>query len=65
MKLENELKLILKKDIKEATNLQLYNAINELVKKKAETLSRCEGDKKLYYISAEFLIGKQLGKTFY
>lgn len=63
MKLENELKLILKKDIKEATNLQLYNAINELVKKKAETLSRCEGDKKLYYISAEFLIGKQLGKN--
>ena len=54
MKLENELKLILKKDIKEATNLQLYNAINELVKKKAKTLSRCEGDKKLYYISAEF-----------
>lgn len=34
MKLENELKLILKKDIKEATNLQLYNAINELVKRK-------------------------------
>lgn len=63
MKLENELKLILKKDIKEATNLQLYNAINELVKKKAKTLSRCEGDKKLYYISAEFLIGKQLGKN--
>ena len=63
MELENKLKLILKKDIKEATNLQLYNAINELVKKKAETLSRCEGDKKLYYISAEFLIGKQLGKN--
>ena len=63
MKLENELKLILKKDIKEATNLQLYNAINELVKKKAETLPHCEADKKLYYISAEFLIGKQLGKN--
>ena len=63
MELEKELKLILKKDIKEATNLQLYNAINELVKKKAETLPRCETDKKLYYISAEFLIGKQLGKN--
>lgn len=63
MELEKELKLILKKDIKEATNLQLYNAINELVKKKAETLPHCEADKKLYYISAEFLIGKQLGKN--
>ena len=63
MELEKELKLILKKDIKEATNLQLYNAINELVKKKAETLPHCEAHKKLYYISAEFLIGKQLGKN--
>ena len=63
MELEKELTTILKKDVKQATNLQLYNALNELVKSKAEKLPYVQGDKKLYYISAEFLIGKQLGKN--
>ncbi len=63
MKLENELTTILKKDVKQATNLQIFNALNELVKDKAEKLPYVQGDKKLYYISAEFLIGKQLGKN--
>ncbi len=63
MELEKELTTILKKDVKQATNLQLYNALNELVKGKAEKLPYVQGDKKLYYISAEFLIGKQLGKN--
>ena len=63
MELEKELTTILKKDVKQATNLQLYNALNALVKDKAEKLPYVQGDKKLYYISAEFLIGKQLGKN--
>lgn len=63
MELKNQLTALLNTSIQEATNLQLYNAVNELVKQKAEVLPRVTGDKKLYYISAEFLIGKQLGKN--
>lgn len=63
MELEKELKKYLNKPVKEATNLQLYKALNELTKEEAGKLPYVGGDKKLYYISAEFLIGRQLGKN--
>jgi len=63
MKLETELESYLKHSISESTDLQLYEAILSLVKHKAEKLPEVFSDKKLYYISAEFLIGKQLGKN--
>ena len=63
MKLETELESYLKHSINDSTDLQLYEAVLSLVKHKAEKLPEVSGEKKLYYISAEFLIGKQLGKN--
>lgn len=63
MELEKELNSYLKQPIKNSTNEQLYSAILSLVKDRAAKLPTVSGNKKLYYISAEFLIGKQLGKN--
>ena len=45
------------------TNEQVYVALLELVKEEAEKKVTTEGKKKLYYISAEFLIGKLLSNN--
>ncbi len=45
------------------TNEQIYVALLELVKEEAEKKVTTEGEKKLYYISAEFLIGKLLSNN--
>jgi starch phosphorylase len=58
MTLESEIETYLNKPISNATDLQLYDALLSLVKHKAEKLPEVSGEKKLYYISAEFLIGK-------
>lgn len=63
MELEKQLNDTLGKPIAEASNEELYHACLTLVKKKAEEIPMTAGDKKLYYISAEFLIGRQLGKN--
>lgn len=63
MELKKELSSCLSQSIKDSTDEQLYEALVTLVKNKADALPEMKGDKKLYYISAEFLIGKQLGKN--
>ena len=45
------------------TNEQIYVALLELVKEEAAKKVTTEGKKKLYYISAEFLIGKLLSNN--
>lgn len=45
------------------TNEQIYVALLELVKEEAEKKVTTEDKKKLYYISAEFLIGKLLSNN--
>ncbi len=45
------------------TNEQIYVALLELVKEEAKKKVTTEGKKKLYYISAEFLIGKLLSNN--
>lgn len=45
------------------TNEQIYVALLELVKEEAQKKVTTEGKKKLYYISAEFLIGKLLSNN--
>ncbi len=45
------------------TNEQIYLALLELVKEEAAKKVSTEGKKKLYYISAEFLIGKLLSNN--
>lgn len=48
------------KEIKDCSNRELYQALMALIKQKANSFPLYEGKKKLYYISAEFLIGKLL-----
>lgn len=65
--LEKELNKILKtrfgKDVAQASNEEIYRALLELTKEKAKALGRNKDSKKLYYISAEFLIGKLLSNN--
>lgn len=51
------------KTISECTTEEIYDALLTLVKKMAEEKKRPESKKKLYYISAEFLIGKLLSNN--
>lgn len=47
----------------ECTNEEIYAALLEYVKEKAKEKESSQGKKKLYYISAEFLIGKLLSNN--
>lgn len=47
----------------ECTNEEIYTALLEYVKEKAKEKESNQGKKKLYYISAEFLIGKLLSNN--
>ena len=51
------------KTIKEASKEEIYTALLSLTKEKMKGAKRNEGKKKLYYISAEFLIGKLLSNN--
>ena len=53
----------LQKGISVSTDEEVYYALLELVKDKAEKKVSNKGKKKLYYISAEFLIGKLLSNN--
>lgn len=52
-----------KKDISQCTNEELYYALLEMTKSMATARESKEGKRKLYYISAEFLIGKLLSNN--
>ena len=63
---ENLIKILEKrfdKTIKEASNEEIYLALLELTKGAINKKGTNKGDKKLYYISAEFLIGKLLSNN--
>lgn len=51
------------KSIAACSNEELYYSILQLSKKLMEASERIEGEKKIYYISAEFLIGKLLSNN--
>lgn len=51
------------KSIANCTNEELYHALLSLVQAEAKTRESSQGKKKLYYISAEFLIGKLLSNN--
>ncbi len=51
------------KNIANCTDAQLYNCILQLTKEKMEETPVISGDKKVYYISMEFLIGKLLSNN--
>lgn len=52
-----------KKNIGNCSNEEIYIALLEFTKDKIKSVPKNEGKKKLYYISAEFLIGKLLSNN--
>ncbi|MCT4543218.1 MAG: hypothetical protein N4A63_06735, partial [Vallitalea sp.] len=48
------------KSLDDCSNEEIYLALLAITKQKINSVKINEGDKKLYYISAEFLIGKLL-----
>lgn len=63
MKLSEFVKAEYGKSISECTNEELYYALLTLTKKMASGKQHGNSKKKLYYISAEFLIGKLLSNN--
>lgn len=65
--IEKELKTLImerfQKDLSEADNREIYEGLLILVKNRLQTVPQIEGSKKVYYISAEFLIGKLLSNN--
>ena len=51
------------KPVRDCSNEELYTALLEMTKTLAEGKEKSEGKKKVYYISAEFLIGKLLSNN--
>ena len=48
------------KEIKDCNNEELYYAILQLTKAYSNLIEEINGDKKVYYVSAEFLIGRSI-----
>lgn len=64
MKLEGQIKAKCNdKEISQCSNEELYKALLELVQEEAAKKESNAGKKKVYYISAEFLIGKLLSNN--
>ena len=63
MNLHEILKAKYNKAIADCTNQEIYYGLLEMVQKMSENKKNNEGKKKLYYVSAEFLIGKLLSNN--
>ena len=61
--LEDRAKKAYKKSLKDCDNKELYYILLSLTKEMTELSEPISGDKKVYYISAEFLIGKLLSNN--
>ena len=63
MNIEEILVSRLGKEVKDCSNEELYGGLLEIVQEMAEKKAGSEGKKKIYYVSAEFLIGKLLSNN--
>lgn len=63
MNIQDVIQQKLGKQIREASNAEVYHALLKLVQEMAKTKEESKSKKKLYYISAEFLIGKLLSNN--
>jgi len=61
--IEDRVKKAYGKKIKNCSNKELYYVLLNFTKEMAELSEKISGDKKVYYISAEFLIGKLLSNN--
>ena len=62
-KLEELTKKLYKKSVKQATDAEMYHVLLQLTKELTAEKKVIDGDRKVYYISAEFLIGKLLSNN--
>ena len=63
MKIQARLEAYLGKPVAQASNEEIYNGLLMIVQGMAAEKERTDSKKKLYYISAEFLIGKLLSNN--
>ena len=63
MGIQEKLEHYLGKPVSQADNREIYSALLSLVQEIAAGRERTDGKKKVYYISAEFLIGKLLSNN--
>ncbi|SET53267.1 glycogen/starch/alpha-glucan phosphorylase [Lacrimispora sphenoides] len=63
MNLEQRIIEIYGKAVNQCSNKEIYSALLKIVQEEAEKKRQEEGKKKVYYISAEFLIGKLLSNN--
>ncbi len=63
MDIQKKLEHSLGKPVSQAENREIYSALLSLVQEMAADRERLDGKKKVYYISAEFLIGKLLSNN--
>lgn len=63
MELKQQIESFLNKEIQNASSEELYDALLHLTMQLSNERPVTKKEKKLYYISAEFLCGKQLGKN--
>ena len=63
MKVQERLEAYLGKTVSQASNEEIYNGLLTIVQDMAAEKERTDSKKKLYYISAEFLIGKLLSNN--
>ena len=63
MKVKQELEKLLGKEIAQSSNEEVYYALLNLTKQLADERRMEETKKKIYYVSAEFLIGKLLSNN--
>ena len=62
-RLSNLVQEMFGKDIASCSNEELFSALLKLTKDMEKEQRQIDGDRKLYYISAEFLIGKLLSNN--
>ena len=63
MEIKQEIETKLNKTIAESSNEEIYLTLLHLIKEKASENQIQGGKKRVYYISAEFLIGKLLSNN--
>lgn len=62
-RLQNELQTRFGRDMDHCTRAEIFEALMVITREETKKLPRNKGKKKLYYISAEFLIGKLLSNN--
>ena len=63
MNIKERLQQQLGKEISQSSNSEIYNGLLNITQQLADEKESNEGKKKVYYISAEFLIGKLLSNN--